>query len=165
MPSFPARRIGGRLLGDGGFSANAPLDPFLSSVRRRPASPVCMVVDLFSPDGPAPRSLEDARQRANDLTFACQTGRNLQGLIRERALEARLPGERTCEGTEVFHLSYLAGPDDPGAEKPYDLTRATLTDRRCAGAADADAALAILTGLQRPFAPGLRVHRVRRQPA
>ncbi len=31
LPNFPPVRIDGRLLADGGFSANAPLEPFLSS--------------------------------------------------------------------------------------------------------------------------------------
>jgi NTE family protein len=165
MPSFPAVCIGGRILADGGFSANAPLEPFLSSQRLRPSPPLCIVADLFSPDGPAPVTLEEASHRANDLKYACQTRLRLDGLVRERALEARLAGGDTGAGTDLLYLSYRAGPDEAGAEKPYDLSRATLADRGRAGAADAQAALAVLGDLAVPGSPGLRIHPVRRPHA
>jgi NTE family protein len=165
LPSFPAVRIDGRLLADGGFSANAPLEPFLSSERPRPSSPLCVVADLFSPDGPAPRTLEDAAHRANDLKYACQTRLRLQGLQRERALEARLAGRDADGGVDLLYLSYRAEADEAGPEKPFDLSSATLADRRRAGEADAQAALARLDELSLPGSPGLRVHPVRRTAA
>ena len=165
LPAFPAVRIGDRLLADGGFSANAPLEPFLSSERSSPCSPVCIVADLFSPDGPAPRTLGAAIHRASDLKFACQTRLRLEGLVRERALEARLTAGDEAVGTDLLYLSYQAVRDETGAEKPYDFSRATLADRRREGAADMAAALERLAALPVPGAPGLRVHPIRRPAA
>ena len=162
MPAFPAVRIGDRLLADGGFSANAPLEPFLSSQRSGPSSPVCIVADLFSPDGPAPRTLGAAIHRSNDLKFACQTRLRLEGLVRERALEARLAAGEDTAGTDLFYLSYRAVRDETGSEKPYDFSRATLADRRREGAADMGAVLERIAALPASAAPGLRVHPIRR---
>jgi NTE family protein len=162
LPAFPAVRLGGRLLADGGFSANAPLEPFLSSERLKPSSPICIVADLFSPDGPAPRTIGAGFHRSNDLKFGCQTRLRLNGLVRERALEARLSPEDKSGGTDLFYLSYRALPDESGSEKPYDFSRATLSDRRREGRADATAALAQLASLPTAGTPGLRVHPIRR---
>lgn len=160
LPAFPPMPIDGRLLGDGGFTANAPLEPLLSSeARDRPL--LCFLADLFSAAGPVPTSLQDATARSSDLKFACQTTMRLAGLQRERALEARLPEGAAVPGTDLYHLSYRPRDEEPGAEKPYDFSRATLADRRAAGAADAAVAL---TMIEPTRAAGLRVHQIPSRP-
>jgi NTE family protein len=160
LPSFQPVEIEGRLLADGGLSANAPLEPLLASGLTRPSPPLCIVLDLFAPDGSRPRTLEQSGARANDLKFATQTVVRLEGLRRERALEAELTPTRA--GTDLFYLSYRAGHEEAGQEKTYDFSPATLARRMCEGAADAQAALRRLETIPRLGAPGLRIHRIRR---
>jgi NTE family protein len=158
LPAFPPAPVGGRLLGDGGFVANALLEPLLASDRTGAPMPLCVLLDLFSAAAPAPRSLEKAIERAVDLKFACQTEQRLAGLQRERALELQLPDRSGASGTDLMFLRYDSPPHETGLEKPYDFSRATLEDRRSQGAEHAHAAL---DGLPGTFgAPGLRVHRI-----
>jgi NTE family protein len=159
LPSFEPLRIDGRLLADGGFSVNAPLEPLLSSKRPGPAPRLCVLIDLFSPDGPVPTSLEGAVERSENLKYGCQTLTRLQGLERERALEARLGGG---EGTDLLYLSYRAPREEAGSEKTWDFSPATLRDRWAAGEADAAAALERIAALPAEPQPGLHVHRIRR---
>lgn len=159
LPSFAPVRIDGRLLGDGGFAANAPLEPFLASDRQGALPPLAVLIDLFAPDGPVPRRIETAAERATDLKWATQTLLRLQGLVRERALEARW---RDDPGTTLLHLSYRPRSEEAGSEKPYDFSAASLRDRAAAGHADAQAALARLDAIEHPGTPGLHVHPIRR---
>ncbi|UYY58212.1 patatin-like phospholipase family protein [Sphingomonas sp. S2-65] len=159
LPAFEPVQIDGRWLGDGGFSANVPLEPVLCSERPCPAPPLCVILDLFPPDGPLPVGLEATVERATDLKFATQTTLRLAGLRRERALEARL---ESAEASTVLHLSYRGPAHEAGQEKTYDFSPATLRDREQSGADDAQAALALLRTLPEESAPGLHIHRVRR---
>ena len=161
LPAFEPVQVDGRWLGDGGFSANVPLEPLLCSERPCPAPPLCLVLDLFAPDGPLPDGLEAATERSTDLKYATQTTVRLAGLRRERALEARLGN---AEATTLLHLSYRGPAHEAGQEKTYDFSPSTLRDRQQAGAADADAALALLAELPQAPEPGLHIHRVRRTP-
>lgn len=62
-------RIGDRVLGNGGFGTNAPLEPLRSFARYGPLSQIYVLIDLFAADGPEPVSLESASERANDLLY------------------------------------------------------------------------------------------------
>lgn len=158
MPAFAPVRIGGRLLVDGGFSVNAPLEPFLSSARRGDEPSICVLIDLFAAAGAAPRSLEAAAGRANDLFYGNQTDMRLDAIARERALEARLDPAAT--GVDLIRLRCPVLPHDAGPERTYDFSRATLADRWAAGERDAAAVLALLKALGEGGRPGLRIHRV-----
>ncbi|MBB5709894.1 patatin-like phospholipase family protein [Sphingomonas xinjiangensis] len=159
LPAFEPVQVDGRWLSDGGFSANVPLEPLLCSERPCPAPPLCLVLDLFAPDGPLPNGLEAAVERATDLKYATQTTLRLAGLRRERALEARLGNS---EATTLLHMSYRGPAHEAGQEKTYDFSPATLRDRQQAGAADTEAALALLATLPQAPEPGLHIHRIRR---
>lgn len=153
LPSFSPVRIGGRLLADGGLSANAPLEPFLATDARMPVPPLAILLDLFAPDAPPPIGLEAAAARATDMQFAAQTQLRLQALVRERAA-AEAPG------IDLLHLSYRPLPGDAGPEKQFDFSRATIADRMAEGARDAEGALARLDGLGAGEG-ALRIHRIR----
>ncbi|MEW6257371.1 MAG: patatin-like phospholipase family protein [Pseudomonadota bacterium] len=156
IPAFPPLRVDGRLLVDGGLSANAPLEPLLSATRPVAAPPLVVLIDLFPAAAPAPRSLEASQERSNDIMYAAQTRVRLAGIVRERALEARLDPQ--APGTDVILLSYQAGPDEAGPEKAFDFSRAAFDRRFQAGERDARAALALLDRLPAPGATGVRVH-------
>jgi len=65
LPEFAPVDIGERLLGDGGLSANAPIE----ALANHAAKGLVFVIDLFARDGERPRSLEDALARKNDIMF------------------------------------------------------------------------------------------------
>ena len=183
LPDFPPTEIDGRLLGDGGLAANAPIDTVLGE---RPAvgdgDLLCFVLDLYARKGGRPLSLEAAVTRRRDLLFANQSRKALEAQQREHRLRAMvgrlaayLPSKvrndpevaSILEGSEravtVLSLSYRA-PADETAEKPFDFSRATLTDRWRAGELDMTEALRQLPGLRGATArtPGLAVHEIRR---
>ncbi len=162
LPLFAPIEVEGRLLGDGGLSANAPVDLVLDE----PGSGdrLCLVVDLFAPEGSRPKSLAASLSRASDLAFGNQSRRILQGQQTEHRLRAmigslavHLPvelrdhpdvapvlAEGTDHRTRMLYLSYRAALDEAGPGKMLDFSRATLTDRWDAGSVEMRVALQIL---------------------
>jgi hypothetical protein len=82
----------------------------------------------------------------------------LAGLVRERSLEAQVPGRETLRGTDLLFLRYHTRPEESGSEKVYDFSRASLSDRREHGQRDAERACAAMP--RATGEPGLRVHRL-----
>ena len=161
VPDFAPTAIGGRLLGDGAFAANAPVELVL-------AEPwgdrdlLCLLLDVFAPEAGPPRSLIESAGRRVDLLLAGPTRRSLEGLEREDALRRRLakaadrlrataPGdpllpeldrEARRGATVLVHLRYRPGRDEAGPEKQFDFSQASLRRRRGAGEEDIRRALA-----------------------
>jgi NTE family protein len=125
LPEFAPVEIGGRLLGDGGLSANAPIEALGNDA----PNDFVFVIDLFARDGERPRSLEDALARKNDLLFGNQTMQRL------RLLPA------AGQVGPIVYLSYRPSDEEAGPEKTFDLSRATISGRWNAGAADMEAAV------------------------
>jgi NTE family protein len=125
LPEFAPVEIDGRLLGDGGLSANAPIE----AIANDPPDGLIFVLDLFARDGERPRSLEDALARKNDIMFGNQTIQRLQMLTAAGGVGP------------IVYLSYRPSDEEAGPEKTFDLSRATITRRWAAGAADVGAAL------------------------
>ena len=183
IPEFAPFDIGGRLLGDGGLVANAPLDMVLRDPHEAPADILCFVVDLYTRSGGRPRTLQMGAARRADLLFANQTWRSLEAHQHEdrlrrslRRLAERLPpgvrsdpavasvladGERAID---LLYLSYQAPPEEAGPEKPFDFSRATLADRWEAGLLDMREALRIRAAGHAASGgePGLTLQVVRR---
>src|SRR5215208_5915402 len=88
LPEFAPIEVGGRLLGDGGLSLNAPFDPIIESEIQNDL--VLYVVDLYARDGPRPDSLEAAAERKNDLLFGNQTFIRLKYCAALRKLRKQL---------------------------------------------------------------------------
>jgi NTE family protein len=125
LPEFAPVEVDGRLLGDGGLSANAPIE----AVAHDASDNTVFVIDLFARDGGRPRSLEDALARKNDILFANQTMQRL-----ELVAAAGQVGQ-------LVYLSYRPSEEEAGPEKTFDLSRRTISDRWAAGAADMESAL------------------------
>jgi NTE family protein len=178
-PIFAPIEIEGRLLGDGGFSSNTPLDLML---RASPAEDLlCFVVDLFARQGQAPNSLGAALSRALDLLFGNQTQRQLEAQLRERSLRAVIArlGEHLPEALRadpgilpllaegsaarmlLLTLDFRAGPQEIGPGKLIDYSAAALRERWQSGAAHMQAALGLAEqrpgNLERPGLLALRV--------
>jgi NTE family protein len=144
LPEFEPLMISGRLLGDGGLSANAPIEALVG--HEKPIT--CFVVDLFAREGDAPLDLETALARKSDLTFANQTWLRLEAFYREERLHAELEDARPNArkhangvGAAVYYLSYRADPAEAGSEKLFDYSKRTIARRWQSGAADMDEAL------------------------
>src|SRR4029078_4095477 len=73
LPEFAPVDVGGRLLGDGGLSANAPIE----AVANDASDKIIFLIHLFARDGERPRSCEDALARKNDILFGNQTMQRL----------------------------------------------------------------------------------------
>jgi NTE family protein len=158
LPEFAPVEIGGRLLGDGGLSANAPAEAVLLEKDAHPDERICIVVDLFARDGERPRGLEAALERKNDLLLSNQTYKRLELMKRQIDLECELALERdrsravsdAASGDvrahrnrtrAILYLSYRAPREEAGPEKPFDLSLATVNDRWRAGDLDMTEAL------------------------
>ena len=139
LPEFAPVEIDGRLLGDGGLSANAPIEAVIPRDSASEESAV-FVLDLYARDGARPDGLETALARKSDLLFANQTWLRLQAVVREQELQAQIAAGRNGGGgnpaLRMFYLSYRAPPEEAGAEKPFDLSRATVEGRWQAGFLD-----------------------------
>jgi NTE family protein len=161
LPEFAPVEIDGRLLGDGGLSANAPIEAVLLEPDLHAEERVCFVIDLFARDGERPVGLETALARKNDLMFANQTFKRLELVQRELDLKERLARCTTAaaapveQGTEcitsersrtrhILYLSYRAPAAEAGPEKPFDLSRQTANDRWRTGELDMAYAIAEL---------------------
>ncbi len=158
IPDFAPVAIGGRLLGDGAFSGNMPVDLVLDE---NAEGLVCFALDLFGREGDAPHSLPDAAARAKDLLLGCQSALILEGRRRERRLRGmigrlahRLPPELReqpeiarvlAEGCGaqaiVLHLAYQAPAGEADMQKTFDFSPAALRARWEAGARHMRAAL------------------------
>lgn len=174
VPEFEPVEIDGRLLGDAALSANAPVETALIGLDPD-AGLVCFVLDLFARDAGRPRSLAEGAALRRDLLLGNPTHRALEAAAREDALRRLLA--RAAERIEgeprepfraearrgpvtVLHLSHRSSPAEAGLDKQFDFSRATLRERRDAGAADMARALVLLDA-SRP-ARGFALHRVRR---
>jgi NTE family protein len=172
LPEFPGVEIDGRLLGDGGLVANAPVETVLTDLDTD-TDQVCFLVDLFCPEGPRPANLEQAAARRLDLIFGNQTRRTLKGLQREYELRRtvsrladRLPAQdgvkkkrgkassagkrkskkskRGLPAIKVVQLSYRAPSYEAGPEKPFDFSLATISERWDAGYDDMTEAIGLM---------------------
>jgi NTE family protein len=180
LPEFAPVEVAGRLLGDGGLAANAPI----AAVMAHDSSGqdlVCFVIDLYALDGSRPVDLESALARKSDLIFGNQTWLQLAAWQREGALRALITrlGESMSDALRaqpavtqlleagsrgqvtLLHLSYRAGPEEAGPEKAFDMSPATLAHRWQLGTLDMLEALRVLDAEDKPVA-GVTLHAIRR---
>ena len=149
IPDFPPVQVGGRLLVDGGLTANCPVHLVLDQAWRDGKRVACFAADLFPRAAPLPHGILQAAQRQSDLIFANQTAQVLHA--RSLAWEGREAG------ADVFYLSYQ-GMEQETALKSYDFSSGALGRRRAAGLADMGRAIASWRACA-CHRPGLSVHR------
>ena len=153
IPDFAPVPVGDRVLVDGGFAANLPLDPVLDEPPGGPL--ICYASDLFPRAAPVPGGFLELAERQNDLNFASQSARSLRAALRIDALRQAAGKAGWAHPRHVFHFAH-GGPDESGM-KGWDFSAAALTRRWKAGQADAARAIAArrAVALDRP---GLVVH-------
>ena len=129
VPDFPPVEVEGRLLVDGGLSANLPIHLVMEEMSEasRDERMACFAVDLFPPAAPLPRGLLQAAQRQSDLTYASQTLRSLRHL--QQLWQGWDPG------ADLFTLVYQAEQDET-ALKGFDFSASSLARRNAFGRRD-----------------------------
>jgi NTE family protein len=170
LPEFQPIEIDGRLLGDGGLVANAPIEVVLDGDGGDDGDTdeplTCFLVELFCRRGERPKTLVAAAERRLDLLLAGQTKRALDGLVRESASRqllaetTRRPSKQGgyagrpagFRGALVLHLAYRPVPATAGPQKHFDFSPASLADRWTSGAADMQAALSTWRRMRHPNA-------------
>jgi len=136
IPEFAPVEIGGKLLGDGGLSANTPVEVVLFD-----AIETVIVLDCFARDGIYSPDLETALARKNDLIYGNQTLRALELLM-----EDRLKTDRSSK-QNIIYLSYRSRPGEAGSERVYDFSSDTIDARWQSGASDMSQAISYYTRL------------------
>ena len=165
FPVYAPVEVEGRLLGDGCFSGNTPVDLVLDA--HQEGELACFAVELFARTGSRPRTVAAAAARGMDLLFGNQTHALLEGRVREGALRAalaelgrRMPeklrmrpetaallAEGSGRAAAVFLMGYRGGLDEAGVAKGFDYTAATLAERWSGGEAHVEAALRVMAEL------------------
>lgn len=160
IPDFPPVEIDSRLYGDGCLSANAPIGAAMAAAPDD-RDALCLLIDLFAPEGPRPRGIEAAASRRWDLVFGNQTRSTVEAVLRERELRRRSagPDAAAVRGLTLVHLCHEPAAYEAGPERPFDFSRASLEDRRAAGARDMSEALRVLA--DGPHGPGDVYRRIR----
>ncbi|TNC48503.1 patatin-like phospholipase family protein [Rubellimicrobium rubrum] len=138
-PLFPPVELDGRRLWDGGLANNLPLDRVLAGELKDPW--LVIASDLYSPEGDSPKSLDGSLTRAQDLGFAFQSRKRVEGLARERALWRRADPE--APSAVLAHVVHHP-PAHQRSLKALDFSRSSLAQRAAQGRADAEAMLARL---------------------
>jgi NTE family protein len=150
LPDFPPVEVAGRLLVDGGLSANMPVDVVLNAALRRVTEErlAIFAVDLFPSAAPLPLGYAQASQRQSDLIFASQS---------KKMLKAQAALWRDHQpGGDVLLLAYEALQDETPL-KAFDFSSHSLVRRWDAGMRDMQAQLAIWRALSHDT-PGLTIH-------
>jgi NTE family protein len=98
-PGFPPIRIDGELYWDGGLYSNTPLETVLSDEPR--VDTLCFMVDLWSAEGPEPRTFEQVQTRQKDVLYASRSRRHIDAYLRGhklrhmiRMLREKVPAEQ-----------------------------------------------------------------------
>ncbi|HYE50900.1 MAG TPA: patatin-like phospholipase family protein [Azospirillaceae bacterium] len=151
LPDFPPVELGGRMLVDGGLSANAPLEPVAAGLE---GAWRLLLVDLFDPGGFRPCTLTEAVERRTELLFSSQTRRAVEAMRREADLRAAA-GNPQC--LDLVRVACRNRPADV-MNKAYDFTAETLRERWELGRRATAEALSLLGGAE-PEA-GFRVREI-----
>lgn len=136
LPEFAPFQIAGRLLGDGGLSINAPVEPVLDEFSGTDSTVV--VADLFARDGARPVGLQAALARKNALMYGNQTWYRLEAW--RRLWQRDLADHRSAPS--ALYLSYHPVSGEAGPEMIYDFSLASARDRWAEGFLDGRYAVA-----------------------
>ncbi|MEN3293255.1 MAG: hypothetical protein V7642_2508 [Burkholderiales bacterium] len=153
-PGFPPVRVGGELYWDGGLYSNTPLEVVLNDEPR--VETLCFMVDLWSPEGPEPTTLEQVNTRHKEILYASRSRSHIDNYLRMhklrgmvRSLRDKMPPGALSEeesreidelGAEttmhIVELQY-AGRDWQMASKDINFSRGSIQWRWEQGYQDA----------------------------
>lgn len=153
-PGFPAVEIDGEQYWDGGIVSNTPLAYVLDQLPRR--SRLIFQVDVFQAHGKIPTTLEEVTEREKDIRFASRTKMNTDIYAHKHEVRHAinelielLPPElaATPQARRLYRMGCVTQMDivqliyrpsmPQGAQKDYEFSPSTMTQRWDQGHADA----------------------------
>jgi len=153
-PAFPPVPIGDDLYWDGGIYSNTPVEAVFDDNPRRDA--LVFAVQLWRPEGEAPRSMWQVSGRQKDITFASRVDSHvrrqeqihrLRHIVRELARQLPATASRHTDVADmvaygcstVMHVVRLVAPrlDDEDHTKDLDFNPGRIRQRWQAGLTDA----------------------------
>jgi len=159
LPDFPPQEVEGRLLCDGGMSANLPLSAVVDEIMDEPGGErLCIAVDLFSRFSPRPRTVTQAAERQLSLLLANQTRKTIEAAQELYALRQKVSALEGKAGPGATTLLYVCNRPSPREMplKSFDFSGSTIAQRWKAGESDMTEALDRLAA-HRPEGGGLSV--------
>jgi NTE family protein len=156
-PGFPAVEIDGETYWDGGVVSNTPLSYVLEGAEK---NSLVFQMDLFSSQGPVPRTIDEVQERAKDVLYSSRTRLNtdafrekyqlrraISALLEAMPAEARkLIDPRIAEMSlhegrvSIVHL-INRGNRREIQSKDYEFSRIAMEEHWRDGHADANAAM------------------------
>lgn len=178
-PGFPACEIDGRFYWDGGCVSNTPLEAVLNDPP--PGHTVVFMIDLWSATGAPPTTMNEVLWRAKQIQYASRTAhhidhvaskinlRRAMRLLKQHAPDAvnaipELSALTDDHRIDIVHIIYHPGADQiPSSDAEF--SRGSIAERRAAGYADMQKALAEQPWLntEKPAHVSAMVHRVSRE--
>ena len=164
-PAFPPTRIDGELYWDGGCVSNTPLDAIFEAPLRRRT--LIFMVDLFDPNGPEPRTLDDVSWRATSIQYASRSAHhierhatmwNMKRLMAQRGeasgatpVSFSEQAEELDHKPDIVHICYERSANQI-ANSDAEFSRASLAERMAHGYEDMRHALELSPWEQSPDA-------------
>jgi NTE family protein len=129
---FEPVEIDGRMLVDGGMSANLPLRHAFDPLADQPE--LYIAIELFRSEGCAPGSIAAAAHRAQNLMFSSQSRHALKELERLIGARAGVDGKPSAQ-VDVFYLTY-GGDAETNPLMALDFSKCAVRSRWDAGMTD-----------------------------
>ncbi len=170
-PGFAAAEIGGRFYWDGACVSNTPLEAVLNDTP--PGHTVAFVIDLWSPTGPAPTTMNEVLWRAKQIQYASRNAHHIDAVATKVNLRHALAAKTDAKADaaapgggqrlDIVHVIYHPAEDQIPASDA-EFSRVSIAERRAAGYADMSQALAEQPWMtvQKPAQLGAVIHRVSR---
>ncbi|WP_292937075.1 patatin-like phospholipase family protein [Noviherbaspirillum sp.] len=126
-PGFPPVRVDGDLYWDGGLYSNTPLEIVLGDEPR--ADTVCFMVDLWSPEGPEPTTLEQVHTRQKDVLYASRSRRHIDAYLRGHRLRRMVRMLRQKVPDDMLSAEERAEVDKVGVDTTMHIIRLAYAGR------------------------------------
>lgn len=157
-PAFPPIEIDGKRYWDGGIVSNTPLEVILDVPPQ--SDMLILVVDLWDPRGPVPKSLLEVEARLKNITYASRASQHIRSYESIQQLRAlihrlyqKLPPGADDEGLwlqvaslgcphaiDILHLVYEEASFEL-ASKDYEFSRSSVARHREQGYCQAERVL------------------------
>ncbi|MDB5795628.1 MAG: patatin-like phospholipase family protein [Noviherbaspirillum sp.] len=126
-PGFPPIRVGKELFWDGGLYSNTPLEVVLNDEPR--AETLCFMVDLWSPDGPEPSTLEQVQTRQKDVLYASRSHQHIETYLRMHRLRGLVRALRDKVPPGILSPEELSEIEELGAETTMHIIQLEYAGR------------------------------------
>ncbi|HEY0845313.1 MAG TPA: patatin-like phospholipase family protein [Noviherbaspirillum sp.] len=126
-PGFPPVRVNGDLYWDGGLYSNTPLEVVL--IDEPHVDTLCFMVDLWSPEGPEPNTLEQVHTRQKDVMYASRSQRHIDAYLRGHRLRRMVRMLRAKVPDHMLSAEELDELDRVGNDTTMHIIRLTYAGR------------------------------------